>query len=153
MTWTVSDVMTRNVGTPSEPMTAGGVTTTGGTSLAVAASLMFQHHATELPVVDSQNRLVGTVSRSQVLKAFLRRDPSIQKEIRMVLGKPESAGRGNVEAEVVRGVVHLHGEVDSEAAVAQLVRLVAGVPGVVGVESHLNLPGETGLAPTGESRA
>lgn len=137
MTWTVSDVMTKNTTTFRE--TTAAITTTGDTALAVAASLMFQHHATTLRVVDSHNRLVGTVTRSQVLKAFLRSDRSIRREILKIVSEP-AAGGGKIEVEVVRGLVQMHGEIDSEARVERLTRLIGGVPGVVGVESHLSTP-------------
>jgi CBS domain-containing protein len=158
MTWTVSDVMTKNVDTGDEPKAAGAVTTTGDTALAVAASLMFQHHATALPVVDSHNRLVGTVTRSQVLKAFLRSDRSIRREILKIVAAasvlrdvgpreegarrfgPAAAGRGRVEVEVVSGLVQLHGEINSRVKAERLIRLIRSVPGVVGVESHLSAP-------------
>jgi CBS-domain-containing membrane protein len=139
MTWTVSDVMTKNVDTADEPKTAGAVTTTGDTVLAAAASLMFQHHATVLGVVDSHNRLVGTVTRSQVLKAFLRSDRSIRREILKMVSGP-AAGWGVVQVEVVRGLVQLDGEIETEAGAERLIRLIGGVPGVVGVENHLSTP-------------
>jgi CBS domain-containing protein len=140
MTWTVSDVMTKNVGTVDEPKTAGAVTTTGDTVLAAAASLMFQHHATVLGVVDSHNRLVGTVTRSQVLKAFLRSDRSIRSEILKIVREPAATGWGSVQVEIVRGLVQLHGEIETEAGAERLIRLIGGVPGVVGVENNLSTP-------------
>jgi CBS domain-containing protein len=145
MTWTVSDVMTKNVATADEPKTPGAVTTTGDTTLAVAASLMFQHRATVLPVVDSHNRLVGTVTRSQVLKAFLRSDGSIRREILKIVVEPAAAGGPAVEVKVVRGLVQLRGEIESGTKAERLIQLIRGVPGVVGVESQLSTPatGET----------
>jgi CBS domain-containing protein len=138
MTWTVSDVMTRNTKTSRE--TTAAITTTDDTALAVAASLMFQHHATVLGVVDSHNRLVGTVTRSQVLKAFLRSDRSIRREILKVVGQPAAAGAGGVEVEVVRGLVQLQGKIESHVKAERLISLIRAVPGVVGVESRLNAP-------------
>lgn len=138
MTWKVSDVMTKNTKISRE--TAAAITTADDTPLAVAASLMFQHHATLLGVVDSHNRLVGTVTRSQVLKAFLRSDRSIRREILKIAGQPAGAGAGRVEVEVVRGLVQLHGKFGSEANEERLIRLIRGVPGVVGVESRLSAP-------------
>lgn len=137
MTWTVSDVMTRSTTTSREP--TAGITTTGDTPLAVAASLLFQHHATVLGVVDSRNHLVGTVTRSQVLKAFLRSDKAIRREIVKVVGQTD-AGAGRVEVEVVRGLVQLQGEIESEVKAERLTRLIRAVPGVVGVESRLSAP-------------
>jgi predicted transcriptional regulator len=141
MTWTVSDVMSKDVttvGFAGESMTADVVTTTASTPLATAASLMFQHHAKVLPVVDAENRLVGIVSRSRLLKVFVRSDESIRREIgrEYIHGMP-LLGCGKLEAEVKDGVVHLYGDVGEGSLTGLLMRLVAAVPGVVGVESHL----------------
>ena len=51
--------------TAAELMTTELVTTTPGAPLNTAASIMFQHHVKVLPVVDSEHRLVGMVSRAQ----------------------------------------------------------------------------------------
>jgi CBS domain-containing protein len=138
MTWTVSDVMTKSTTTSRGP--TAGITTTGDTPLAVAASLLFQHHATVLGVVDSRNHLVGTVTRSQVLKAFLRSDRAMRREILKVVGRPAAARVGRVEVEVVRGLVQLQGEIESEVEAERLTSLIRAVPGVVGVESRLSAP-------------
>src|SRR5450759_5970320 len=84
MTWTVSDVMTNDaaaLGQAAELVASSVVTTTPGTSLANAASLMFQHRIQRLPVIDSENRPVGIISRTQLLKVFLRSDELIRREI------------------------------------------------------------------------
>jgi len=123
-------------------MTSDVVTTKATASLAAAASLMFQHHLKVLPVVDSDHRLIGMVSRAQVLKVFLRSDESIRREIaRGLVGIP-SLERGKVEVEVLNGVVHLRGEVETVGASDRMSQLAAGTPGVVGVVSHLALAGE-----------
>jgi CBS-domain-containing membrane protein len=154
MTWKVSDVMTKaEATTAGELMTAGVVTTTASTPLATAASLMFQHHVKVLSVVDSDNRLVGLVSRSQLLRIFLRNDESIRREIVRDLRNKKVRGCGNVAAEVLDGVVHLHGEVQAGSPTDLLMRLVAGVPGVVGVESHLSITSKVGTNATGEDRS
>jgi CBS-domain-containing membrane protein len=142
VTWTVSDVMSKNVaglGAAGELMTGDDVvTTTAGTPLATAASLMFQHRLKVLPVVDSENRLVGIVSRARLLRVFLRSDETIRKEIaRDYLRDSSLIDCGKVEAEVTDGVVHLFGEVETGCSTGLLMRSVAGVPGVVGVQSDL----------------
>ena len=84
MTWTVSDVMTKGpaaIGQATELVAAAVVATTPSTSLADAASLMFQHRIPVLPVVDTQKQPVGIVSRTQLLKVFLRSDEAIRREV------------------------------------------------------------------------
>lgn len=160
MTWAVSDVMSKDataVGPAGQVLAPGTVTTTADTPLATAASLMFEHHINVLPVVDSKRRLVGVVSRSRLLRVFLRSDESIRKEIAREYLRDSPLLEGDkVEAEVKDGVVHLYGEVETGNQTALLMRLLAGVPGVVGVESHLEEPGKPhagGPAPLTKSHA
>ena len=145
MTWTVADVMTKDLSTvdrAGEPISADVVTTTPGMALSIAASLMFQHRMNLLPVVDMDRRLIGTLSRTQLLKVFLRSDESIRREIRTVLHKSSEIGHGNVDVKVIEGVAHLYGQLEPDSINELLIRLVAAVPGVVGVTSHLNVAGQ-----------
>jgi hypothetical protein len=62
--------------------------------------------------------------------------------------------RGNVEAEVKEGVVHLYGGVGKESATEFLTHLVTGVPGVVGVVLESEAPAElAGVANGGDGHA
>jgi CBS domain-containing protein len=160
MNWVVSDVMSEDVaplGSLGEVIAADVVTTTANMPLANAASLMFQHRVKVLPVVDSERRLVGILSRPRLLRVFLRSDDSIHREIaRDFLKNMPLLDYKNVDAVVRDGVVHLYGEVDEERPTGLLVRLLAEVPGVVGVESHLepaSRHGTGGLASAGGCNA
>lgn len=124
------DVMTRDVVAVGQAAT-----------IAAAARLMIERHVKRLPVVDAGKRVVGVVSRSDILRVFLRSDESIRKEVSHgILDEMPLLGRGRVQVEVRDGVVRLHGEVDNGNLTNLLVRLIAGVPGVVGVENRLTLP-------------
>jgi len=124
------DVMTRDVVTVGQAAT-----------IAAAARLMIERHVKRLPVVDAGKRVVGVVSRGDVLRVFLRSDESIRKEVAHgILDEMPLLGRGRVQVEVRDGVVRLQGEVDNGNLTNLLVRLIAGVPGVVGVENRLILP-------------
>jgi len=133
----------------AELMTADLVTTTAGSPLATAASLMFQHHVRVLPVVDSRQHLVGTVSRAQILKAFLRSDESIRKDVVGYLCDISSTNTTGHEVEVRDGVVHVYGVQEADNLSEVIGRLVMGIPGVVGVKSHPNLV-DREIAPGGE---
>ena len=63
-------------------MTAPAVTVTPQTTLTEAARLMHRRHVKRLPVVDDEGRLVGIVSRADLLHLFLRSDESIAREVR-----------------------------------------------------------------------
>ena len=120
----------------SELMTADLITTTAGSPLATAASLMFQHHVKVLPVIDPQRHVVGVVSRAQVLKVFLRSDESIRKEVVRSLAEAPSIALAESQIEIRDGVVHTHGLAESDSAAEPIVRRVTAIPGVVGVNFH-----------------
>jgi CBS domain-containing protein len=142
--------------TVGEMMTCGPVTTTKETPLNTAASLMFEHHLKVLPVVDTAKRLVGTVTRSQVLNVFLRSDESIRREVARELRLVPEIIRGSVGAEVKDGVVHMHCDVEKKGLEELLTRLVSGIPGVVGVDVGLEPAGKLSAgsaAGVGDGRA
>jgi CBS domain-containing protein len=107
-------------------------------SLAGAARLMHKRSVKRLPVVDTQGRLVGIVSRHDLLKAFLRSDESIRREVAEdVLGGALWIDPRSFDVKVQDGVVTVTGEVESKSLAQLLTRLVAAVAGVVDVESML----------------
>jgi CBS domain-containing protein len=131
-------------GATSGPQLAGDVMTQRvvtigrGATVAAAARLMSEKHVKRLPVVDAAKRVVGIVSRGDVLRGFLRSDESIRREVAHgILDEMPLLGRGRVQVEVRDGVVRLHGEVANSNLTGLLVRLISGVPGVVGVENRL----------------
>jgi CBS domain-containing protein len=117
----------------SEMMTRDPFTTTANMPLNTAASLMFEHHLRVMPVVDSAKRLVGTVTRSQVLNVFLRSDESIRREVARELRLVPEIIRGIVEADVRDGVVHIRLDAEKESATELLTQTVSAIPGVIGV--------------------
>jgi CBS domain-containing protein len=120
----------------AELMTADLITTTAGSPLATAASLMFQHHVKVLPVLDGQRHVVGVVSRAQILKAFLRSDESIRKEVVRSLGDAPSITLADSTIEVRDGVVHAYGVSESDSAAQLILQRIMPIPGVVGVSFH-----------------
>ena len=120
----------------AELMTADLITTTAGSPLATAASLMVQHHVKVLPVVDRQRHVLGVVSRAQVLKVFLRSDESIRKEVVTSLSDTPPITVAHSAVEVRDGVVHVHGVAESDSAAELIVQRVTAIPGVVGFNFH-----------------
>jgi CBS-domain-containing membrane protein len=132
----------RDGGAASFFMTPPVITTSPDTPISAAVRRMFEHAINRLPVVDAERRLVGILSRSDVLRMFLRSDLSIRKEVRTaVAGDMPFIGKGTVWAEVTDGVVTLDGEVEPGTMTDVLLRLVASVPGVVGVKNQLKVKG------------
>jgi CBS-domain-containing membrane protein len=121
-----------------ELMNAPAVTVTSTTSLVVAARLMETEHVKRLPVVDDLGRLIGMVTRGDLLRVFLRTDAEIHREIvAEALYGLVGVERSQVQVKVDDGVVTLFGEVGGGSFVPALVRQLERVDGVVDVVSHL----------------
>ncbi len=119
-------------------MTAPAVTVRPEATLTEAARLMHRKHVKRLPVVDAEGRLVGIVSRADLLQVFLRSDDSIAREIREeLLLHTLVIDPATVTVEVEEGVVRLQGELETRSLALVLARLVKAVEGVVAVESRL----------------
>ena len=121
-----------------EAMTRAVVTVDPTTAVAQAARIMHECSVRHLPVTDSGGRLVGIVSRADLLKVFLRTDESIRREVEEeVLPRTFGIQPGAVEVAVRQGIVHLDGEVETSNLARLIPDFVDRVEGVVGVENHL----------------
>lgn len=119
-------------------MTAPPVTVTPDTSLVEAARTMDVRGVKRLPVVDDLGRLVGIVTRGDLLKVHLRPDADIRRDVcdevlRRTLGVPD----GVVDVTVHGGVVTLTGQLDRWSTVRLALRLARQVSGVVEVVDAL----------------
>jgi len=104
-------------------------------SVVDAAREMTRHGVKRLLVVDDEGRLIGVVSRSDLLRVFLRTDRTIRTEIlEEVLVKTLGEAPSAVQVDVTHGHVVLSGRLSSPAAVTDLVQLCREVDGVVAVE-------------------
>jgi len=90
-----------------------------------------------LPVVE-HGRLVGIVSRADVLKSYLRSDADILSDVvEGVIKGSMWLDPKSVDVAVEDGVVRMHGEVARRSDVEILGRLTLSVEGVIGVESSV----------------
>lgn len=107
-------------------------------SVVEAAPTMAGHHVNRLPVVDDADRLVGIVSRSDLLRVFLRRDFTIREEITTdILTRTLGPDPATVTVQVTDGRGTLGGTVPQESFIPIAVRLSESVDGVVDVTNHL----------------
>jgi CBS domain-containing protein len=121
-----------------DAMTAPAVTISPQRSVAEAASLMLDRGVNRLPVVDADAKLVGIVTRADLVRAFVRDDSVIEREIRddvLLRTMWESPDRFGVR--VRGGEVVLAGRVNAAHSAGALVRYVERVPGVVNVRSRI----------------
>ena len=122
--------------TAGELMSAPAVTVHADASLAEAARIMARRHVKRLPVVDGVGLLQGVVSRSDLLKVFLRDDEEIAQEIRRsVLGQLPVTTPLTVS--VKEGVVTLGGSLPDRMLAPVVARAVRAVEGVVDIRLDL----------------
>jgi predicted transcriptional regulator len=123
--------------TAGEAMTSPALTIRPTQPVSEAARLMIGHRINRLPVVGG-GRLVGIVSRADILLAFERDDSELEREIRedVLRGKlwlsPET-----FDVVVDEGKVTLRGCVLTRRDADDLVRFVRRVPGVLAVSAEL----------------
>jgi CBS domain-containing protein len=140
--------------------TAAGVMTTSVVTIepeatfARAARLMHRHGVKRLPVVDRDGKLVGIVSRTDLLKIYLRTDPEIREEVEdRLCGSPGWIVPGTIGVLVEDGVVSLEGRVEQRSQIPMLLDIAASVDGAVAVRNRLGYevddgsPGLDALSP------
>jgi CBS domain-containing protein len=125
--------------TAGDLMTAPPVVVLAGTSIAAAARLLDREGVKRLPVVDDLGRLVGIVSRGDLLKVHLRPDDEIQADIETGVLRPYLAeGANSVAVTVTDGVVRITGRVQRSSDVGLVFRLARQVAGVVEASGALS---------------
>ncbi|MGI5272398.1 CBS domain-containing protein [Nonomuraea sp. CA-218870] len=124
--------------TAAELMTSPAVVVSPQASAVEAARLMDAHDVKRLAVVDPEGRLVGIVSRRDLVKLFLRGDAEITAEVRDdILDRALWVETSGVRVEVDQGVVTLSGWMERRSEAAIAVRMTRRVNGVVDVVDKL----------------
>lgn len=121
------------------------------TPLDVVVQLMERHRVKRLPVAE-HGRLVGLVTRADLLRALVTRqakapvaasDQELRVRIESMLRNEDWAASAVVYAQVQNGVAQLWGTVESDAQLQALLLAVRELPGVRDVQPHLgrSVPG------------
>ncbi|MEU4983043.1 CBS domain-containing protein [Streptomyces sp. NPDC021969] len=104
-------------------------------SVVDAARVMARHRIKRLLVVDGDGRLAGVVSRSDLLRVFLRTDRAIRTEIiEEALVKALGLAPSSVQVDVAHGHVVLSGRLPAHVSAPLLEEHCRSVDGVVAVE-------------------
>jgi CBS domain-containing protein len=123
--------------TAGEAMTAPALTGRPTQQVSNAARIMIAHRINRLPIVNA-GRLVGIVTRADIVRAFHRSDDEIAEEIRSeVLHDALWVAPEALELTVAEGVVTLRGTVETQYDADAAARLVRRVPGVVDARVEL----------------
>jgi CBS domain-containing protein len=124
---TVADVMTRDV-----------VTIGPDADHTEAARKMEKEGIKRLVVTDPMNRVLGVVSRADIMRAFIRSDEEIVAEIKDYVMKDVLwVDPDRVEVTSDDGNVVLSGKLDNRSDATLLAELTRRVDGVVSVTNHL----------------
>jgi CBS domain-containing protein len=122
--------------TAGEAMTAPAITIERTRPAAAAARLMVVTGVNRLPVVSSDGKLLGIVTRTDLVRAFTRSDGEIAAEIRAdILERVLWVEPWSITVTVTDGEVELTGELETSYEVAVLEKLVEKVLGVVSLRS------------------
>ncbi|MFG2818517.1 CBS domain-containing protein [Kitasatospora sp. NPDC048365] len=125
--------------TAGELMTSPAVCARPEWTVVEAARLMQRKRLKRLLVVDEAGRLVGIVSRADLLRVYLRHDRAIREEIRNdVLFHVLGIAPDSLDVQVADGQVSLAGRVDRRSVIPVLERLCRSVDGVISVTNRLD---------------
>ncbi|MGC0327989.1 CBS-domain-containing membrane protein [Streptomyces sp. SAI-170] len=122
--------------TAGDLMSTPAVTVHADATVAEAARIMAHRHVKRLPVVDRAGLLQGVVSRSDLLKVFLRPDEEIAEEIQHSVLNLLPPG-DTLKASVTDGTVTIAGSLPDRGLVPVIARAVRSVEGVVDVRLNV----------------
>jgi len=127
--------------TAAELMTKPAITIEPTATVAEAAHKMHAKHVKRLPVVTDDGKLVGIVSRTDLLGVYDRPDSDIRREILdQVIHSQFVLDSLAFTVTVVAGIVTLSGQVEREPVALSLLAAVRQVDGVVAVRDRLTYP-------------
>lgn len=127
--------------TAAELISTPAVTIGPNDSLAAAARLMHDRHVTRLPVVDQTRRLLGIVSRVDLLSVFDRPDGQIRAAVRKdIIARDFALDPDAFDVQVTSGIVTISGQVQNQAVAQHLLAAIRHAEGVVAVRSRLRFP-------------
>ncbi|MFI7245288.1 CBS domain-containing protein [Streptomyces qinglanensis] len=116
-------------------------------SLVEAARTMRSHEVKRLPVVGETGRVIGIISRADLMAVFLRKDDAIADEIADdVLRGALGLSATQISVAVSEGVVRVRGRIGAHDSPELLERLCRAVDGVVDVRLELDGPGQASAA-------
>jgi CBS domain-containing protein len=142
----------------AELMSSPAVTVESSARLSDAARGMQERNLRRLIVVDERGRIAGIVSRSDLLKVFLRTDEEVRDDVKnrlipaVLIDSPQTVG-----VDVVWNVVTLSGTVERKSDARILTRLARELDGVVEVIDQLQYSWDdtepTRVSPAGADRS
>jgi CBS-domain-containing membrane protein len=138
-----------NAVTAADLMTKPVVTVGPDELVSHAARLMYDKRIKRLPVVSDDGRLVGIVTRSDVLSVYSRPDAAIRREIAedLILGS-FLCDPARFTVTVKDGIVTVEGTPETAVVGHDIIDAVRHVEGVVAVRDRLSYPAEPPYRPS-----
>jgi CBS domain-containing protein len=134
----------------AQVMTTPAITAQATTTLGEAARIMHRRIVKRLPVVDADGKVIGIVSRADLLKVFLRSDAEISEDVSDgIIRRTLWIDPTTIRVVVSDGVVSLEGQLERRSLIPVLIGLVHAVEGVVGVQDRLSFAVDD-VSPTGD---
>jgi CBS domain-containing protein len=123
--------------TAAEAMASPAITIEYSRQASAAATLMLERGVKRLPVLHD-GKLVGILTRGDLVRAFARSDDEIERDIRQeVLLRSFRLAPDDIDVQVRGGEVTLRGKAETELLAELRPQEVQRVPGVVAVHSEL----------------
>jgi CBS domain-containing protein len=127
------------VETVGEVMNRGVLTIGPDAAIVDAARLMVVNDVNRLPVVDAQSKILGIISRLDVVAVFTRPDDIIEDEIREdVIRRVLFVDPDSISVGVSGGVVTFEGQIGTRTESRLLEELVRRLDGVMRVDNQLS---------------
>jgi predicted transcriptional regulator len=121
----------------ADAMTAPAITITSGRSIHEAAAIMTARRVNRLPVVDD-GRLVGIVTRADLVRAYVRSDEELASTIREeVILRILWLDPAHFTVIVKNGVASISGRVERRSTAEMVEQAVRMVPGIV--DAHVSV--------------
>ena len=99
---------------------------------------MIRERINRLPVVGRAGRLLGIVTRADIVRAFSRPDAELASIVRdEIVVRTLWLDPADLEISVTDGIVLLEGQVDRRSSAEILARLAGRVDGIVAVDDRL----------------
>lgn len=134
--------------TAADLMTRPPVTIGPKESVAAAARRMRDRRVKRLPVVDEVGRLVGIISRVDVLSVFARPDTEIRDEaVKQIIAEQFALDPSAFTVTVRSGIVTITGQAESRAVADQLTDALQHMEGVVNLRDRISYPREQPKGP------
>lgn len=124
--------------TAAQAMSAPALTISPDRAIREAAALMTERRVNRLPVVDA-GRLVGIVTRSDLVRAYVRSDEELRRTIlEDVILKALWLNPASFKVAVTDGEASIAGNVERRSTAVMVEESVRMVPGIVAVNADLH---------------